>query len=180
MRGESKQSRENSRTLWRTRSRSCGTTSSSKPRARLWLWLPPNRRQIAWLPHSIFRQSPMQPRPIGIGPRPTTKYFRSLSWRALLQIAPSSTAALGRAVPLAVKTLRNVMSTASCAPWWSGSPAKKKQLDSPLIIGWHRNVHVGVAPDNPTSHDTHNEPQQRATAASVSRGPLYGRDVVAL
>ena len=122
---KSKQQRENSRTLWHARSRPCGTTSSSKPRmqifcAKLWLWPPPNRRQIARLPHSIFRQSPMQPPHRHRSPANNSKYFRSLSWRALLQIAPSSTAALGRAVPLAVKTLRNVMSTASCAPWWSG------------------------------------------------------------
>ena len=47
-------------------------------------------------------------------------------------VAPSSTAALGRAVPLAVKTLRNVMSTANCAPWWSGSPAANTSTLSSL------------------------------------------------
>ena len=41
-------------------------------------------------------------------------------------------------------------------------------------------VQYGVVPDNPTSHDTRNKPQQRATAASISRGPVYGRDAVAL
>ena len=71
----------------------------------LWLWPPPGRRQTARLRRSICRQSPLQPRPTDICP------YQQLE------------AALGRAVPPAVRALRNGMSTANCGSVRSGSPA---------------------------------------------------------
>ena len=49
-------------------------------------------------------------------------YLRSLSSRAPLDTAPSTTAGLGRGSPLADNALRSVMSTANWALWYNGSP----------------------------------------------------------
>ena len=55
-------------------------------------------------------------------PSTSSAYFLSLSRRGALATAPSTTAAFGQALPLAVTALRNVTSTANCAPCSRGKP----------------------------------------------------------
>ena len=59
----------------------------------------------------------------------SSAYLVSLSSLALVSTAPSTVAAFGHALPLAVTALRRVMSTASCAPWFIANPDARTSID---------------------------------------------------